>query len=246
MIYYDIPQNTDEWLRLRMGRFTASTFKDIMGKDTAAGYTNAIYKVAFERISNELPENFTNEWMERGKELEPQARLWYELNHTDTSNGGFFCDDWTGASPDALVGEDGLLEIKCPKYSTHIQYLLDGALPSTYKWQVQGQLYVTDRKWCDFMSYHPKVKAVYNTSKEKRETNRRTKKIFRNSNFKNRRNHRGDKMSDKIFPDGLIFKLPGDKAPDFVKGKLSINLPKFAQWIKDHKDGEWMNFDLSV
>ena len=159
MTFHNIEQNTDEWSRLRAGKFTASTFKDIMAKETTLSHTNAIYQVVFERLTQEQVKSFTNEWMERGKELEPHARLWYELNHSDVLNGGFFCDDWIGASPDGLVREDGLVEIKCPKYSTQIQYLLDKKLPTNYKWQIQGQLYVTDRKWCDFVSYHPKLPA---------------------------------------------------------------------------------------
>lgn len=160
MIYHDIQQNTDEWLRLRLGKFTASMFKDVMAKTNTATYTNAIYQIAYERITGEITNGYTNEWMERGKELEPEARLWYELNFEEVSNGGFFCDDWVGASPDGLIGTEGLIEIKCPKPSTHIQYLIDNELPSIYQWQVQGQLYVTNRKWCDFVSYHPKLKPL--------------------------------------------------------------------------------------
>lgn len=160
MIYHNIKQNTDEWFALRLGKFTASNFKDIMSKDTTATYMNAIYQVVYERITGEIQNGYTNEWMERGRELEPEARLWYELNYSDIENGGFFGDDWLGASPDGLIGTDGLIEIKCPKPSTHIQYLIDNALPPIYKWQVQGQLYITDRQWCDFVSYHPKIKPL--------------------------------------------------------------------------------------
>jgi len=160
MIYHDIQQNTDEWYQLRLGKFTASMFKDVMAKETTAAYTNIIYQVVYERLSGEITNGYTNEWMERGKELEPEARLWYELNFEEVSNGGFFCDDWVGASPDGLIGTEGLIEIKCPKPSTHIQYLIDNELPGIYQWQVQGQLYVTDRSWCDFVSYHPKLKPL--------------------------------------------------------------------------------------
>lgn len=160
MIYHDIQQNTEIWFKLKAGKFSASIFKDVMAKTNTATYANIIYQIAYERITGEITNGYTNEWMERGKELEPEARLWYELNHNDVSNGGFFCDDWVGASPDGLIGTEGLIEIKCPKPSTHIQYLMDNELPSIYQWQVQGQLYVTDRKWCDFVSYHPKLKPM--------------------------------------------------------------------------------------
>jgi len=161
MKFHDIEQNTDEWLELRKGKFTASTFKDLMSAESTAGYKNAIADVVYERITGNRIESYTNEWMQRGHDLEPQARLYYELNYSDVDGGGFFCDEWVGASPDGLVGKDGLVEIKCPKHTTHIQYLMKSKLPSAYKWQIQGQLYVTDRKWCDFVSYHPKLPAFY-------------------------------------------------------------------------------------
>ena len=78
----------------------------------------------------------------------------------DVSDGGFFCDDWIDASPDGLVGPDGLIEVKAPAYNTMINYLLNPSLPSEYKWQVYGQLYITGRAWCDFMAYHPKLKPL--------------------------------------------------------------------------------------
>jgi len=159
MTFYNVEQNTEEWMKLRLGKFTSSTFCDIMGKDSTVGYKNAILKVVYERITGEIPEEYTNGWMERGKELEPQAKAWYEFNFTEVSNGGFFCDDWIGASPDAVVG-DGLLEIKCPKYSTHMQYLIDNTLPAKYKWQVQGQLFIAEKEYCDFLSYHPKLRPM--------------------------------------------------------------------------------------
>jgi len=161
MKHYKVDQNTDEWMQLRQGKFTASTFKDLFAKSTTKAYQNAIYRVVFERMTGEQPESFSNEYMQRGHELEPLARERYEqetFNQVD--DAGFFCTDWVGASPDGLIGSDGLLEIKCPAYSTMIDYMIRQTLPSIYKWQVHGQMYCTGRKWCDFMSYHPKLKPV--------------------------------------------------------------------------------------
>lgn len=157
-----VEQGSEVWFELRMGRFTASTFKDLFSAKTTAGYQKAIYSVVFERLTGESPENFQSDYMKRGNELEPLAREAYELEKfVDVEDGGFWTlGDWIGASPDGLVGDDGLLEIKCPAFNTMIGYLLKGTLPTTYKWQVQGQLYVTDRKWCDFMAYHPKLKTM--------------------------------------------------------------------------------------
>jgi len=79
VVNHKVDQNSEEWFALRRGKFTASTFKDLfMGKDTQ-GYKDAIYKVAFERLTNQSPESFTNEYMQRGTELEPEARAWYEF-----------------------------------------------------------------------------------------------------------------------------------------------------------------------
>jgi len=160
--FYEIDQNTDEWMALRLGKFTASTFKDLFMAKTTIGYQKAIYKVVYERLTGESPESFTSDYMERGHEIEPLAKEAYQLEtFNDITNGGFWdMNEWVGCSPDGLVGDEGLIEIKSPAYNTMIDYLLKKKLPSIYQWQVQGQLMVTERKWCDFMSYHPKLKPL--------------------------------------------------------------------------------------
>jgi len=160
--HHKIDQNTEEWLDLRKGKFTASSFKNLFLSKTTAGYNNEIYRVAYEHLTDESPETFSNEYMDRGHELEPFARKEYELqSFNDVEDGGFFeLNKFVGCSPDGLIGDDGGLEIKCPKYSTMIQYLLSQKLPTEYYWQVQGSLYVTGRKWWDFMAYHPKLKSL--------------------------------------------------------------------------------------
>jgi len=157
MKFYDIEQNTPEWVELRKGKFTASTFKDLFSKPTTVAYEKAIYKPVFERLTGESPESFSNEWMERGHELEDEARQAYELEtFNKVSNGGFVeMDEWIGCSPDGFVGEDGLIEIKCPAYNTHMNYLRKRKLPSQYKWQVHGQMWITNKQWCDFVSFYP-------------------------------------------------------------------------------------------
>lgn len=162
MIHHKVEQNSLEWFDLRKGKFTASTFKDLFMKTDTQGYKDAIYKVAYERLTDESPESFSNEWMQRGTELEPEARAWYEFEkQVDVVSGGFFeYNSWIGASPDGLVGDSGLIEIKCPKFSTMMDYLIKKELPKTYYYQVHGQLLVTDRQWCDFVAYHPKLKPL--------------------------------------------------------------------------------------
>lgn len=160
--FHNVEQNSEEWFSLRMGRFTASTFKSLFAAKSTAEYQKAINKVVFEKLTNEAPESFKNEYMERGSELEPIAIEQYELNtFNDTTNGGFFSiGDYIGASPDRLIDDDGMVEAKCPAYNTMITYLLKKELPYEYKYQVHGQLYVTGRKWCDFIAYHPKLKML--------------------------------------------------------------------------------------
>ena len=161
MRFIDVKQGSDEWFELRKGKFTASTFKDLFAAKTTKAYEKAIYQVVFERLTDESPEGFTNEWMERGKELEAEAREKYEMMTFNKVTNGGFCElsKWVGCSPDGFV-KDGLIEIKCPAFNTMINYLLDKKLPKIYEKQVQGQLYVTGAKWCDFMCYHPKLQPL--------------------------------------------------------------------------------------
>lgn len=162
MKFYDIEQGSIEWLALRLGKFTSSNFgKLFMGKSTD-GYKKNIYKAVFERLTNERPESFRNEWMDRGNELEPEALKSYEmLTFNKVRNGGFFeFDEWTGASPDGLIGKDGLVQVKCLKYNTMIEYLQGKNLPKDYHYQCHGEMMATGRKWNDFYAYHPKLKPV--------------------------------------------------------------------------------------
>ena len=159
-------QGTEGWLRDRLGCPSGSNFAKLItatGKPStsAEGYIN---QMIAERLMNGMASEVkVTEWMQRGTELEPQAREFYEFasdSHVDLI--GFCKDDVYeyGVSPDGLIGSDGLLEIKCPAPSTHIGYLRANKLPSTYKQQVMGQLLVTERAWCDFLSYHPDMPAL--------------------------------------------------------------------------------------
>ena len=160
--FHNIGQNNDDWLDMRLGRFTASTFKDLFMGPKTATHEKAIYKPVFERLTGEAPESFSSAYMERGHALEPFAVESYEMEtFRETSNGGFWTyGDWIGASPDRMVGSDGILEAKCPAFNTIMNYLLKEELPPVYKWQVHGQMHVTDRDWCDFISYHPQFKLL--------------------------------------------------------------------------------------
>jgi putative phage-type endonuclease len=158
MIIHDVKQGSPEWDALRRGRFTASTFGDLFMKESTKGYQEAINKVVFERISGESPETYSNDFMKRGTELEPIARQSYELETFNrVSMVGFIeHDEWIGGSPDGLIEDSGTLEIKCPKWNTLIGYILDNEIPKDYMYQMQGNLFVSERQWCDFYVWHPK------------------------------------------------------------------------------------------
>ena len=156
----DVEQGTKEWFKARAGIPTASDFSKIItstGKRSSQITTYA-YQLASEVIS-ELDDNYKSIDMERGNELEydaVQEYREYTFNHVEhkgflkTDNGN------AGYSPDGLIGNDGILEIKCPMQKTHTKYLAKNELPPDYVAQVQGGLFVSERKWCDFVSYNPK------------------------------------------------------------------------------------------
>ncbi len=162
---HEIAQNTDEWLEARHGVVTASNFATIManyGKPFGNPAIQYAMKVAIEGKTNRSIEGFKNEWMDRGIELEDDARqLYSDMTFTPVQDGKFWTikgDLWKidrfGASPDGLAG-DGLIEIKCPKYSTHFNQIIKGGYDLSYQWQIRGQMWITDRDWCDFVSYCP-------------------------------------------------------------------------------------------
>lgn len=157
-----IKQGTQEWLDTRRGVITGSRFKDVVTPlkgELSKTSTSYMYELIAERMGLTI-EFYQNEHMRRGNELEPHAREAYEFIKDCTVNEVGFCLDECklfGVSPDGLIGDDGGLEIKCPKETTHISYLANGELPLIYKPQVQGSMWVTGRKWWDFMSYHPEL-----------------------------------------------------------------------------------------
>lgn len=157
-------QGSPEWLASRCGRVTASRMSDMMAK-TKTGYgasrANYMAELIAERLTGTPAERFQNDAMRWGTEKEPEARAAYEfLTSRDVVEIGFVPHpkiDMTGASPDGLVGEDGLVEIKAPNTATHIDTLLSGAVPQKYVLQVNWQMACTGRQWTDFCSYDPRL-----------------------------------------------------------------------------------------
>jgi putative phage-type endonuclease len=151
----DCEQQSEEWFQTRLGKVTASHFKDVMNKKS--GRETYMMRLLAERVTGIREESYSNRYMEDGIELEPEAREHYEwIADTEVGQVGFVeKTEHVGCSPDGLIGADGMLEIKCPKVTTHLGYIVRGVLPATYKAQVQGQLWVCERQWCDFISYAP-------------------------------------------------------------------------------------------
>lgn len=154
-------QGSEAWLKQRMGLATASRFSDIIAK-TRSGYAasrkNYMAQLLIERLTGEPIEGFKSEAMAFGTANEPVARLAYELETGNTVEEAFFEKHPTlqaGASPDGYIGDDGLIEIKVPNLATHIDTLRSREVPKQYYAQVQGQLWITGRDWCDFVSYTP-------------------------------------------------------------------------------------------
>lgn len=159
-----IIQGTPEWFAQRLGRVTASRISDVMAK-TKTGYSASradyMAQLVAERMSGVVAESYTNDAMRRGTELEPDARAAYE------AKTGVLVDEvamiphptiaMSGASPDGLAGDSGLVEIKCPNTATHISYLLSQKVPQKYVYQMQWQMACTERDWCDFVSYDPRI-----------------------------------------------------------------------------------------
>lgn len=157
----DCPQNSPQWHQARAGIPTSSEFSTIMAKGRGGGESKTrktyLYKLAAERISGQVGTLWAgNIHTERGHALEPEARALYALmNDVDPKQVGFVRRGPIGCSPDSLVGEPGLLEIKTRLGHLQIEVLESGVLPLEHKAQVQGQMWVTDREWVDYFSYSP-------------------------------------------------------------------------------------------
>ena len=160
-IYEDLEQGTPEWQLVRLGKFTGSKANDLLMKPSLKGYQNLIYMLAYERLTGEPTESYVSEWMQYGVDTEPEARESYifETGNEVQQVGFIELDENTGCSPDGLVNNDGMLEIKCVKWNVQMDYLISQKIPTNYYLQMQFNLFVSNRQWCDFYSYHPKLKA---------------------------------------------------------------------------------------
>lgn len=159
MIKYNIEQGSDAWFEARVGMVTGTRFKSLMSGESTQTHKDLIADIVCERITGRIEPTYQNDAMLHGIETEPTARREYEsIMEVEVEQVGFITPEednkyfgWIGVSPDGLT--DGLLEIKCPKAKTHLRYITANKLPSEYKYQVQGQLFVTGLPYCDFMSF---------------------------------------------------------------------------------------------
>ena len=159
-----IEQGSDEWFQARLGKATASRVADIIAKTKTgwgASRKNYLAELVAERLTGVPAESYTNAAMRWGVETEPEARAAYAFYaDADVTEVGFVDHPkiaMSGASPDGLVSDSGLVEIKCPNTATHIETLRGDAIPDKYIVQIQWQLACTERAWCDWCSFDPRL-----------------------------------------------------------------------------------------
>ncbi len=159
----ELIQGSDEWKRARCGSLGASQVAEALAKIKSgwgAGRANVMAQLIVERLTGVPAESFMNDAMRWGTEKEPDAKDAYSFYHGDIVAVGIVRHpviEGTHASPDGLIGDDGLIEIKCPQSSTHLDYLLSGSVPGKYLTQIAWQLACTRRQWCDFVSFDPRM-----------------------------------------------------------------------------------------
>lgn len=161
MIILNIDQHSEAWYEARCGRITGTRFKDLMAGENTQTYKSLVTNICCEILTQTTEPSYVSPAMEYGTETEPIARKMYEeLMGVEVKQIGFIIPDednkyheWVGISPDGVLPDNGELEIKCPLMRTHFEYIEGNKLPTEYRHQVQGQLFVTGFDYCDFMSY---------------------------------------------------------------------------------------------
>lgn len=169
--HYDVVQGTDEWKLLKAGMFSSSKFSELMGDKKKSGRKTYLHKILSERMTG-IPceDKYYGQAMKRGNELEPRGRALHGLKigekirevgfiTVDGRNSNW--DGWVCCSTDGLIGEDGILEIKSVNNPVQLWTILEGRVPPQHKFQIQGGLLVTGRKFCDFVSYNPDAGLKY-------------------------------------------------------------------------------------
>ena len=165
MMFENIEQQTPEWYEVKIGKVGASRLSDVMaeGKNgkPSATRANYMYELLTARLTGEYQQTYQSPEMLRGIELEAEARRQYEIvTFNEVKKIGWIAHpeiDMCGCSPDGLVDDDGLIEIKCPNTKTHLETVLHGKIARSYMLQMQWQMECSGREWCDFVSYDPRL-----------------------------------------------------------------------------------------
>lgn len=157
-------QRSPEWFAARLGKATASRMADICARTRngwGAGRANYKAELVCERLTGEATQGYTNAAMQHGIDTEPQARAAYAFLHDAPVEEVGFIDHpripMSGASPDGLVSDGGMVELKCPNTATHIDFLLNETIPDKYLKQMLWQMACAERQWCDFASFDPRL-----------------------------------------------------------------------------------------
>ncbi len=155
---HNMEQRSDEWFAIKKGKASASRAQAI--GNGGKGLENYIIEIMAEYYSSAEQENYTNEHMQRGIELEPIAKQVYELeNDCEIKEIGFAeYNEFVGCSPDGLIGKEGMIEIKCPSDKVYLDILVNEKIDSGYVWQCQMNMLILERKWCDLIFYNPNFK----------------------------------------------------------------------------------------
>jgi len=199
-------QGTEEWLVLRLGKVTASKVKDVLtkGRGNAPSKTAETYMMELiaEKLTGQSKPFFENDSMRWGTETEPQARSMYSVNNdfVDVSEVAFIeYNEFIGVSPDGLIGDDGMLEVKCPNTTTQLKRALSDDYSADYKAQIQMQLWVADRKWCDFLSFDPRLDCAAGYLQQR---------VYRDEDYINEMKEKTDLFISKM--NELLIKLKGN------------------------------------
>lgn len=155
MIIHEFEQGSDEWLAVRLGKFTASHGQEIA--NAGKGLDTLVKEKACEILTGKPTSTFKSEAMINGNESEQSVRLMFEfVTGISVNQVGFYeYDEFTGASPDGLTSDDGLIEIKCPTAKVFLEYMIDGKIDTKYMWQMQMQMLVTGKNHCYYVVFNP-------------------------------------------------------------------------------------------
>lgn len=153
----ELQQGSQEWIKLRLGKFGGTDAQAVA--TNGKGLETLCFQKVGEIITGRVKESYTNEDMERGNELENIARSAYEIKTSSQVVQVGYCElnEFVGVSPDGLVGDDGLIEIKCPSDANFVRFLYERKPETKYIWQMQHQMLVTDRKWCDLVIFNDNI-----------------------------------------------------------------------------------------